>query len=241
MPRRAVLVVIPALDESATIATVVSQVRALTTPVDVLVVDDGSTDGTGTAARQAGAIVVCHPFRLGYGAALQTGYLYALRAGYEHCVQMDADGQHDESLLPALLEALKSHGANVAIASRVLAGLPAATRLRGLGTRLLRALGRSLAAVEVTDPTSGFRALDRRALGVLASEFPDDYPDLDVLILMRYARLRVTEIAGAARPRAGGRSMHDGLRPLYYLYKVSFAAVLAAWRGRRRGLKGWPQ
>lgn len=233
LPRTTDVAVIPALDESSTIGAVVAQLRESAPRVDIVVVDDGSRDATAMLAHQAGATVVRHSFTLGYGAALQTGYLYAVRGGYERCVQLDADGQHDASLVPVLLETLSLQNAHVVIASRALAGTQAASWLRGLGTGLLRSLGRALAGVETSDPTSGFRALDRRALTLLANEFPDDYPDLDVLILMRYAGLRVVEIPGASLPRRGGRSMHSGMRPAYYLYKVTLAAILATLRGRR--------
>lgn len=207
--------------------------------MDVLVVDDGSDDGTYRVASSMRARVARHPYRLGYGAALQTGFRYAVRHGYTLCVQLDADGQHDPAFIPMLSQPVREGRANVAIASRFLRepGHPKVPRM--LGHRVIRWLGRVLANLEIEDPTSGYRAIDRRTLERLAREgFPDDYPDIDVLIALRAEGFRIIEIATTMRPRRGGTSMHHGLRPLFYAYKVGLAAVLAAWRGRRASDQG---
>ena len=105
---------------------------------------------------------------------------------------------------------------------------------RRIGSATLKRLGRALAGIACTDPTSGFRAFDRGALTLLASDdFPHDYPDMDVLIRLRFAGMRIAEIPATVRERSGGTSMHSGLRPLYYAYKVALASVMATLRGRR--------
>jgi hypothetical protein len=223
------------LNEARRVASVIDDLRRALPGLDVVVVNDGSMDETEGVALRAGAAVVSHPYRLGYGAALQTGYLYALRNGYERAVQIDGDGQHDASLAPALLALVRDGRADIALGSRFLSGRPIAMPLvRRFGSATLRRLGRALAGITCTDPTSGFRAFDRAALTLLASdEFPADYPDMDVLIRLRFAGIRIAEIPATVRERAGGRSMHSGLRPLYYAYKVALASVMAALRGRR--------
>jgi glycosyltransferase involved in cell wall biosynthesis len=229
------LAIIPALNEAPRIGAVIQGLRA-TCDIDVLVVDDGSTDETALVARDHGAAVARHPFRLGYGAALQTGYMRAVRDGYRACVQLDADGQHDPAFAQALLDELQRSGADVVIGSRFATRAQGTKRgLRLAGSLASRGLGYLLARIDTTDPTSGFRALGQRALALLSEEgFPDDYPDIDVLIELRCAGLTITEIPVADRPRLSGVSMHRGWRPLYYTYKVSLAAAIEAVRGTRR-------
>jgi glycosyltransferase involved in cell wall biosynthesis len=229
------IAIIPALNEAQRVGAVIADLRRVLPTIDVVVVNDGSTDATEAVARGGGARVVTHPYRLGYGAALQTGYLYALRNGYERAVQIDGDGQHDASLAPRLLAVVRDGRADIALGSRFLSGRPIAIPLvRRIGSATLRRLGRLLAGIESTDPTSGFRAFDRETLALLASDdFPADYPDMDVLIRLRYAGIRIAEIPATVRERAGGTSMHSGWRPLYYAYKVALASCMAALRGRR--------
>ncbi|MDQ2952223.1 MAG: glycosyltransferase family 2 protein [Chloroflexota bacterium] len=213
----------------------IADLRRVLPGLHVVVVNDGSTDDTEVVARRAGAVVLTHPYRLGYGAALQTGYIFALRNGYERALQIDGDGQHDASQAAALLTVIRDGRADMALGSRFLSGRPQAMPLvRRFGSATLRRLGRALAGITCTDPTSGFRAFNRRALAVLVSdEFPTDYPDLDVLIRLRFAGVRIAEISASVRERTGGTSMHSGLRPLYYAYKVALASVMATIRGRR--------
>jgi glycosyltransferase involved in cell wall biosynthesis len=229
------IAIIPALNEAQRVGGVIADLRRAIPDLDVVVINDGSRDATEAVARSAGADVVTHPYRLGYGAALQTGYVYALRNGYERALQIDGDGQHDASLAPALLAVIREGRADIALGSRFLSGRPAAMPLvRRIGSASLRRLGRALAGITCTDPTSGFRAFDRKALALLAAdEFPADYPDMDVLIRLRFAGVRIGEIPARVRERAGGTSMHSGLRPLYYAYKVALASIMAALRGRR--------
>jgi hypothetical protein len=235
------LAIIPALNEGRRVGGVIADLKRALPSLDVVVVNDGSVDDTEVVARRAGARVVTHPYRLGYGAALQTGYLYALRNGYDRAVQIDGDGQHDASLAPALLALIREDRADIALGSRFLCGRPVAMPLaRRFGSATLRRLGRALAGITCTDPTSGFRAFDRAALTLLASDdFPHDYPDMDVLIRLRFAGIRIAEIPATVRERSGGTSMHSGWKPLYYAYKVALASVMAAVRGRRtRSLRG---
>jgi glycosyltransferase involved in cell wall biosynthesis len=234
-PRSSEIAIIPALNEAQRVPGVIADLRRAMPGLDVVVVNDGSTDATEAVARRAGAVVVTHPYRLGYGAALQTGYVFALRNGYERAVQIDGDGQHDASQASALLALIRDGRADIALGSRFLSGRPRAMPLvRRFGSATLRRLGRALAGITCTDPTSGFRAFDRKTLALLASdEFPADYPDMDVLIRLRFAGVRIAEIPASVRERSGGTSMHSGLRPLYYAYKVALASVMAALRGRR--------
>lgn len=225
------LAIIPALNEAPRIGAVIAGLRLALPAADIVVIDDGSSDGTGDVARRAGARVVMHPFSMGYGSALETGYRYALARDYRRCLQLDADGQHAPTVADALMVPLREGRADVVVGSRFLAGPVSMAASRRAGRALLRMLARVLRAVELTDPTSGYRGFDRRALAmVLALPFPDDYPELDVLITFRRAGIRVLEIPVPTLPRAGGRSMHAGGRPLFYAYKVALSAFIRVSR-----------
>ncbi len=225
--------VLPAFDEAAAIGRVVESVRREVS-ADVLVVDDGSTDATPIAARAAGAIVVSHATNLGYGAALQTGYRYALRRGYEGVVQLDGDGQHDPASIPRLVTALAE--ADVVVGSRFLeAGSYRPPFLRRVGMALFAWLASALARQRLTDPTSGFQAISRRALAFYAHErYPADYPDADVLAMVARSGLRLLEVPVRMLASPSGKSMHGGLlRPLYYVFRMSLALGLVLFRSER--------
>jgi glycosyltransferase involved in cell wall biosynthesis len=209
---------------------VLDAVARLAPALRVVVIDDGSSDATGAIARARGAIVLRHPINLGYGAALQTGYKYALRCGAARVAQMDADGQHDPADLPRLLAALERGEADLVIGSRFLdAGDYQMDALRSAGRMLFRSIA-GFAGLRVTDPTSGFQALGARVLELYASElvFPSDFPDVDVLLSAHRRGIRVAECAVRMHPSARESTLHAGWRPLYYVYKM----LLSLWARR---------
>lgn len=226
MPNTTVLV-IPAYREAGRVGDVVREVLRSGLGIDVLVVDDGSPDGTAAEARAAGARVVSHPYNLGYGSALHTGYCHALREGYGRVLQMDADGQHEAAMLPRLLAGL-DQGADVVLGSRYLDGAPPPSSLaRRLGTRLFAAIASTWIGQRITDPTSGFQGLSRRALeAVVHDGFPEDYPDTDVLVEHHRRGLRLCEVPVRMHARKGGLSMHRGARIAYYGYKMLLTLLL---------------
>jgi glycosyltransferase involved in cell wall biosynthesis len=235
-PPGRLLVVTPAYNEAKRIRRVLSEVRALGIG-DVLVVDDGSVDDTAAEARATGAIVAVHPVNLGYGAALQTGYRYALRHGYDAVLQLDADGQHDPASIPPLLDALRS--ADVVVGSRFLAGSgsyrPPLTRRMGMW--IFGKVAGLISGKRITDPTSGFQAVSREALRFYAHErYPVDYPDADVLAMVVKAGLRLVEVpVRMLPPPSDGKSMHSGLlKQLYYVFRMSLALALVPLRSHKR-------
>jgi hypothetical protein len=224
------LVAIPALDEAARISSIVARVRAAVPRADVVVVDDGSRDETGEQARRAGALCLRHAFNLGYGAALQTAYKYAVRQGYRRLVQLDADGQHDPAEVPRLLAPLERGEADVVIGSRFVN--PVGYRMstgRSIGRHLFGNLLQLLGGPRVADPTSGFQALSRPAFTLCCGDFfPSDFPDVDVLLFLHRQGLRLVEVPVAMAPSPPGhRSMHAGMRALYYPYKMCLALFRA--------------
>lgn len=209
----------------------VREVTALGLGLDVVVVDDGSPDQTRAEAVKAGAIVVSHPFNLGYGCALHTGYCFALRRGYQRVLQMDADGQHEAAMLPRLIEAL-DRGADVVLGSRYREPpAPPSSWARRLGTKLFAAIASAWIGKRITDPTSGFQGLSQRALAAVVNDgFPEDYPDADVLIEHHRRGMHLVEVPVRMHPRAGGLSMHRGARIAYYGYKMLLTLAMLPWR-----------
>ncbi len=226
MPPSTVLV-IPAYQEAERVGTVVREVRALGIGIDIVVIDDGSPDETAKAARAAGAMVVSHPYNLGYGSALHTGYCFAWRSNYERVLQMDADGQHDATMLARLIAGL-DQGADVVLGSRYLDDkAPPSSLARRVGTRLFAAIASGWIGTRITDPTSGFQGLSRDALeSVVNDGFPEDYPDTDVLVEHHRRGLKLVEVPVRMHARTGGLSMHRGARIAYYAYKMFLTLLL---------------
>jgi hypothetical protein len=226
-----VIVGLPAYNEAARLPAVLRAVAAAVPAAEIVVVDDGSADGTGDVAASHGASVLRHPFNLGYGAALQTLYKYALQSGADLVVQLDADGQHDPAEIPRVAAPVASGECDLAIGSRFVARSDYRMGpVRGLGRRLFSVLGR-FAGVTVSDPTSGFQALNRRVVALYCEPFfPPDYPDVDVLVAATRRGIRIREVPVEMRESPRGSTLHGGARDFYYVYKM----LLSLWTESRR-------
>ena len=235
MDVKRVLVAIPALNEQASVGGVVSQVRELFPDVDVLLIDDGSTDNTADAARQAGAMVCRLPFNLGVGGAMRTAYKYAYREGYDVVVQIDADGQHDPASLVMLVDRLAVAdlvvGARFAGIGTYPVALPRRTAMRFLSVVLSRLSGKQL-----TDVTSGYRAAGPRAIALFAVHYPAEYlgDTVESLVIAIRTGLQVEQLPVAMRLRHAGRSSQSTFKASAYLVRASVALVLAL-------VRQWPQ
>lgn len=229
-----VLVVIPAYNEGGKIFQVVSNVRTALPGSDVLVVNDGSRDDTSIEAQRAGAIVLNHPINMGYGVTIQTGYKYAWENGYEYVIQIDGDGQHDPAFIPELLEPVVSGQTDVCVGSRfreVESYRPSFSRR--LGILFFRKLVSIIIGREITDPTSGYQAMNRDVIRFFTSDiFPCDYPDADVLVSLNLAGFRIREVPVRMFANAEGKTMHSGMKPLYYMFKMCLSIFVTLLRNR---------
>ncbi len=232
-----ILILIPALNEEVQIAGVIKQVKREVPGARVLVVNDGSSDQTVQKAMGAGAKVISLPFNMGYGVALQTGYKYALKYDFDYVLQMDGDGQHDPHSLQPLLQEIQNKEADVVIGSRFLGGRGyRVPLLRRMGMGLFGFIASRLSGVRITDPTSGFQALNRRAVQFYSRDtFPGDYPDADVLVMIHRAGFRMREVPVHMNANLEGRSMHSNMKPVYYIYKMLLSITLNMLRKKETG------
>lgn len=227
------LLIIPAYNEAEALPGVLAELRHLELDHDVVVVDDGSTDETAEVARAGGATVLQLPFNLGIGGALRTGFLYAVRNGYDRAVQFDGDGQHDPDEIAGLLAALDD-GADMAVGSRF-AGTATSYeigRVRARAMGVLRAAVRGLSGQSFSDTSSGFRAFRRPVLEYFARNYPSEYMEsVEALVIASLNGYRITEIPVHMRGREGGEPSNQRWRLVYHY--VRLLLVLTASASRR--------
>jgi len=234
MPRH--LAIVPAYNEAAAIAAAVADLRAHAPDFDVVVVDDGSTDDTAENARRAGAVVIRHPFNLGIGGAVQSGYQYAMEHDYDIAVQVDGDGQHDARHVAEMLAHLRAHPQlDLVTGSRFLVrenGGYRSSMPRRAGIRLFARILSMVVRRRVTDPTSGFRMVGRRGIELFARDYPHDYPEVEAVLLLHFHKLEGTELPVRMRARSTGVSSINAGRSVYYMIKVLLAIFVGLLRAR---------
>lgn len=230
---RALLIIIPALNEEKALPAVLAELRAALPEADVLVVDDGSTDGTAEVARRAGALVLPLAYNLGVGGAMRAGYRFALREGYAVAVQVDADGQHDPVQVPELLAPLTAGEADVVIGARFAGrGSYAVRGPRRWAMSVLSGVLSRIAGTRLTDTTSGFRAANRAAIRQFAADYPAEYlgDTVEALVVACRAGLVVRQVPVAMRPRQAGAPSHDPWRAAIFLGRAVLAVLVAVSR-----------
>jgi glycosyltransferase involved in cell wall biosynthesis len=227
------LVIVPAYNEQRNVRAVVESIQAHAPDFDVLVVDDGSTDSTAACAREAGAQILVHPFNLGIGGAMQSGFKYACEQGYQEAVQVDADGQHDPAEIVKLRKAMFEHEVDMAWGSRFLERTGyKASLARRIGISLFSVILSRISGQRVTDPTSGFRLCNRRAIELFARDYPHDYPEVEGILMLHAHRLRVREVPVKMHPRRDGRSSITSGESIYYMVRVLLAIFVGLFRRR---------
>jgi glycosyltransferase involved in cell wall biosynthesis len=233
MPKKCLI--IPAYNEEENIVSVIKGVKKHTN-ADIIVINDGSTDMTGERAKTAGAFVISHPFNMGYGAALQTGYKHAVKKNYDLLVQIDGDGQHDPKYIPALFNEVESGRCDVAIGSRFLGeGDYPLGALKWMGIHILRFATRCFIHEKITDPTSGYQCLNKEVIETFTKDiFPSDYPDANMIILLHWMAFTIKEIPVTMSPNPVGKSMHKGIfKVMYYFFKMFLSFLIALIRGKK--------
>lgn len=234
MPSAKKLAIIPAYNEEGAIARVVAAIHEATPDFDVLVIDDGSIDRTARAAVDAGATVVIHPINLGIGGAVQSGYQYALTNEYDMAVQIDGDGQHPATELPKLVERLEAEPTvDLVYGSRFLGeGEYKQTFARRAGIVVFSLVLSVITRQRVTDPTSGFRLANRRAIALFARDYPHDYPEVEAILMMHRHELKTAEVSVQMDHRESGQSSITWVHSGYYMLKVLLAVFVGLFRAR---------
>lgn len=225
------LVIVPAYNEAVNILAVIHDLKNLDPTFDILVVNDGSRDQTSAIASQHVSVINL-PNNLGIGGAVQTGFKYACRLGYQTAIQFDGDGQHIASEIPKLLECLKDSGSHMVIGSRFLESHNGfrSTFIRRIGIRIFQLVNSLIIGQQITDNTSGFRAYNRQAIEFLACYYPVDYPEPETVILLGKNGFLISEKFTLMRERRGGGSSIVGLTGAYYMIKVLLAIMMTAIR-----------
>lgn len=235
------LLIVPAYNEAGAISEVVREVRGIHPELPVLVIDDCSSDATVALARRAGARVLSLPCHLGLGGCVQAGYKLAHELGYQYVVRIDGDGQHDPRDIPRLLAALVEAKSEMAIGVRQpgSGGYQPGT-LRALGIGFFKLLLRPILGRKVTDPTSGFVAVNRRALDVFSASFPLEYPEIEALVVLQRKAFRFEEVPCVMRQRMAGKSSITPMRSVYFVVHVLLGVMVNILRmdGSRRTQKG---
>lgn len=225
------LVVMPALNEEASVAAVVREVHAKVPGATCLVVDDGSIDRTTEVARAAGAHVARLPFNIGVGGAMRLGFNYALEHGFDNVVQVDSDGQHDPAGVIALVERLRDH--DIVLGARFAGeGSYTVKGPRRWAMVLLSGILSRLAKTTLTDTTSGFRASGPRAVRLFADHYPSEYlgDTIESLVIALRSGCTVEQVPVAMRPRAGGTPSHNPFKSAAYLGRAMIALLFALMR-----------
>ena len=229
------LIIIPAYNESANIEKTVRDIEENAKGFDYVIINDCSTDNTREICEAKGFNIVNLPINLGIGGAVQTGYQYAVRYGYELAVQVDGDGQHDPQFLKQMADYMENHDVDMVIGSRFIEkeGFQSSF-MRRVGITYFTVLIKLCTGKKITDPTSGLRMAGRRVIRMFADSYPKDYPEPESVVSVLRKGYRVDEIPVVMRARQGGESSITMKKSVYYMIKVTLAILMEVTRGGKR-------
>lgn len=222
-----VLLIIPAYNEEESLRSLIEEIKAVCPEVDYLVVNDCSSDDTERLLEELGANYITLPCNMGIGGAVQSGYRYAAQNGYDIAIQIDGDGQHDVRFVKDMVKLIEDKQADVVIGSRFIdkEGFQS-SQARRIGIRILSMLIRLMCGAKVKDVTSGFRAVNRRFIELFAENYPDDYPEPEVIVTTKLYGAVIKELPVVMRERTTGKSSINLKRSIYYMIKVSLAIII---------------
>ena len=222
-----VLLIIPAYNEEESLRSLIEEIKAVCSGMDYLVVNDCSSDDTERLLEELGANYISLPCNMGIGGAVQSGYRYAAQNGYDIAIQIDGDGQHDVRFVKDMVKLIEDKQADVVIGSRFIdkEGFQS-SQARRIGIRILSMLIRLMCGAKVKDVTSGFRAVNRRFIELFAENYPDDYPEPEVIVTAKLFGAVIKELPVVMRERTTGKSSINLKRSIYYMIKVSLAIII---------------
>lgn len=231
-----VLIIIPAYNESESIAQVIQDIEALPEHVDYLVINDCSKDNTKEILREMRANYLDLPVNLGIGGGVQAGYKYAVEHAYDIAIQLDGDGQHDTRYISALIAPLQAQEADIVIGSRFLEkeGFQSSS-MRRLGITFLSSILRLCCGVKIYDVTSGFRAVNKKYCEFYARDYAQDYPEPEAIISGVLNGAKIVEVPVIMHERTGGESSIRRFKSIYYMIKVSLAIIVRRFTDKKRG------
>lgn len=221
------LLIVPAYNEAESLPNLIEDIKTKCEAADYLIINDCSTDNTLEVLKELGANYISAPINLGIGGAVKAGYMYARDNGYDIAVQVDGDGQHDVAYVSRLVDVIKENNVAVAIGSRFIdmEGFQS-SMARRTGIRLLSRLIYIVCHANVKDVTSGFRAVNRKFIEIFADDYPDDYPEPEVIVTAKLYGANIQEVPVVMRERATGTSSINLKKSVYYMIKVSIAIVV---------------
>ncbi|WP_373230226.1 glycosyltransferase family 2 protein [Cohnella sp.] len=226
------LAIVPAFNEEESIEAVIRNIWAVKEyQIDVLVVNDCSGDNTSQKCKDLGIKYIDLPCNLGIGGAMQTGYKYASKNGYDIALQIDGDGQHNPQYIGQLIQPLAEGKADMVIGSRYIdkKGYQS-TFMRRMGINYFSFLIRLLTGETVKDPTSGFRACNKKVIHMFAHRYPQDYPEPEAIVYLKRREFKLTEVSIEMSQRTGGKSSINPVKSIYFMIKVSMAIVIDRFR-----------
>ncbi len=230
-----ILAVIPSYNEAENLKSLIPELRRDAPDCDMIVINDGSTDGTDDVLHMLECPSIRLPVNSGIGVAVQTGFLYSLRQDYDITLQLDGDGQHVPAEISRLIQPVVKGECDVAVGSRFVERTDYASSFpRRLGIGIMSLLIRLLTGRAIHDPTSGFRAFNRAAIRFLAENYADDYPEVESNLVLLVNGFRMKEIPVLMRVREHGVSSISSIKAFYYMIKVSLCLILVRLRGRNK-------
>jgi len=228
MMSKKILIIIPAFNEEQALPLFIQELKKTSVQADFLVINDGSTDQTATAAERAGAAVITLPLNLGIGGAMQTGFRAAKELNYDIAVQMDGDGQHPAAGLSDIISPVIDGKFDMVIGSRFLQAGKGfkSTFTRRMGIQFFSTLLSTLTKMPITDPTSGFRAVNRKLIDSFSDYYPVDFPEPEAIMIAKRLGAKIGEVHVTMRERLGGISSIRDWKTLYYMIKVTLAILI---------------